>query len=152
MENTTRSDKPVTREQAEKALSRKLPASASDFYYLFYAGGLQDLEAYLRFHVDPPQADQAIDEIISENNKTLKQSLPYVRSSVSLRLAEGESISMMLPQPAKPFVDAEGRFKPISWWQPQTISNGYFRGENQSYALKIWYDADKSLVYVYQND
>ncbi|HEX8294781.1 MAG TPA: hypothetical protein VF593_00645, partial [Chthoniobacteraceae bacterium] len=60
--------------------------------------------------------------------------------------------SLPAPQPPKPFVDSAGRFKPIQWWQPQSIQNGYFRGEKQSYALSIWYDADKSLVYVFQND
>ena len=139
MEHTYRSDQPVTREEAGKTLCRSLPASAADVYYLFYAGGLQDLESYLRFHVDPTKADQAIDELIAENNRTMKRSLPYVRSSLP-------------PKVVTPHVDSASRFKTISWWQPQSIQHGYFRGEEQSYALSIWYDADKALIYVYQND
>jgi len=121
-------------------MSQSLPASASDVFYVFYAGGLQDLESYLRFKVDPAQADQAIEELIAENNRTFHRSLSYPRSSLPP------------PQPAAPHRDGSDRFKPIAWWQPQTIKNGYFREEQQSYSLRIWYDADNSLICVYQND
>ena len=56
------------------------------------------------------------------------------------------------PRPAEPYVDSFNRFKPIPWWQPQTIVHGYFRGENASHALQIWYDSDNSIIYVYRND
>jgi len=140
LEDTKRSDKPLTRKEAEKELHRKLPASATNVYYLFHAGGLQDMESYLRFNVDSAEADQAIDEMIAENNLTRKRSHPYLRSSLPP------------PLPAKPHVDSFNRFKPIAWWQPQSIHNGYIREAQESFALHIWYDADKAIVYVYQND
>ena len=142
LENTDRSDKPVTRIAAENALHQKLPSSASDVYYLFYSGGLQVLESFLRFHVDPSQADQAIQELIEENNREMKRTLPYSRSALPPA------------KPVAPHTDSArpARFKPISWWQPQTARNGYFRGERQSYALSIWYDSDNSEIYVYKSD
>ena len=118
-------------------LSSKLPASASEIYYFIHAGGLQELEIYYRFHVDPTQADQAIDGLIADNNKILQRSAQYLKSSLPP------------PQAAKPYY-AEGHL--LNWWQPQTIRNGYLRGEKQSYSLDIWYDADKSLVYVSESD
>ena len=139
-ETTLRSDQPLNRQEAEKALHRPLPSTATDIYYLFSAGGLQDTESYLRFHVDPMQADSAIQDLIAENNRIMKRTLSYPRSALPP------------PQPAKLESDAAGRFQPMLWWQPQTITNGYFRGEQEGHALQIWYDSDHSIVYTYEND
>jgi hypothetical protein len=137
MESTVRSDKPLT---SAEAGNLNLPASASEIYYLIYGGGLQDLEYFVRYRVPPSEADQIIETLIAGNNKVMTRTLPFLRTSLPS------------PRPAEPYVDSIGRFKPISWWQPQTIRNGYFRGETAGHAPRIWYDSDNSIIYIYIND
>ncbi len=136
-ETTFRSDKPLTQAEATKArLDYPFPPSARSIYYLMYAGGMQDLEAYLRFDVDPEELDSAVDALVSWNNTRMKRSLTYPRKPLS---------SAITSAPRKDFL-------PMPWWDPVTITSGYYRGHIDSYALRIFVDHTHSRVYVYQND
>ena len=136
-EATLRSDKPMTKAEAVKAhLDYPLPTSARSIYYLIYAGGMQDLEAYMRFDVDPEELDSAVDALISWNNTQMKRSLAYPREPLS---------SADISAPRKEFL-------PMPWWDPSAIASGYYRGSIDSYALRILVDQTHSRIYVYQND
>ena len=136
-EATFRSDKPLTSATAAKELvDFPFPPSASSVYYLLCAGGMQDLEEYVRFDVDPEELDAAVDALVTWNNTQMKRSLPYPR--VAIAAAD-------FPLPQKSFL-------PMPWWDPSAITAGYYRGHIDGYALKIFVDQTRSRVYVYQND
>ena len=135
-ESTLRSDIPLSREEYIEHGGTALPKSAHNVYYLMYAGGLQDLESYLRFDVDLDEGEHWIEEEIKTNNTSLRRQLRYER--LDIRQA---------PQwtPLK-------KFLPMPWWNPKEIQEGYYRGENASYAVNIWVDTEENRIYVYTND
>ena len=136
-EATMRSDKPLTRaEAAKERLDYPFTPSARSIYYLLYAGGMQDLESYLRFDVDPEELDAAVDALVSWNNTQMQRSLAYPRKSLS-------PATMMAPRK---------EFLPMPWWDPSSITTGYYRGHIDGYALRIMVDQVNSRIYVYQND
>ena len=132
-----RSDKPLTKAAAAKAhVDYPFTPSARSIYCLFYGGGMQDLESYVRFDVDPEELDAAVDALVIWNNAQMKRSLPYPRVAIS---------SAEFPTPLKSFL-------PMPWWDPSTITAGYYRGHIDGYALRIFVDETHSRIYVYQND
>ena len=134
---TMRSDKPLTQAEAAKEhLDYPFTPSARSIYYLLYGGGMQDLEAYLRFDVDPEELDSAVDALVTWNNMQMKRSLAYPREPLS---------SAAVSPPRKEFL-------PMPWWDPSSITSGYYRGHIDSYALQIMVDQAHSRIYVYQND
>ena len=135
-ESTSRSDTPVSRAVASKQLDIPLPPSATSVYYFDFVGGLQDLERFIRFDVDPQELDSAVDAIVSSNNKTLKRVLPYPRSPIT---------SAYLPPPRKEFL-------PMGWWDPSVVTTGYYRGYSDAYALQILVDQGHSRIYIRQSD
>jgi hypothetical protein len=136
-EATLRSDKPLTQAEATKAhLDYPFPPSARSIYYLLYGGGMQDLEAYLRFDVDPEELDSAVDALVAWNNTQMKRSLAYPREPLS---------AAAMTTPRKEFL-------PMPWWDPSSVASGYYRGHIDGYALRIMVDQAHSRIYVYQND
>ena len=132
-----RSDVPVSRSVATTVLvDVPLPASAHSIYYLMFGGGLQDLEFLVRFDVDPADLDAAVDSLVAWNNKQMSRALSYPRSPIS-----GTSP----PAPRKDF-------QPVSWWDPATISTGYYRGQDDAWALRIFVDQARSRIYMWQNN
>ena len=131
-----RSDVPVSRPAAKTDLvDVPLPASAHSIYYLMFGGGLQDLEFLVRFDVDPSELDSAVDSLVAWNNKQLSRSLPYPRSPI---------VGTTPPTPRKDF-------QPVNWWDPATISTGYYRGQEDAWALRIFVDKARSRIYMWQN-
>ena len=133
-----RADKPAPLQQVNRIAPAPLPASAANALYVFYAGGTQDLELYLRFDCDAADVDSWVDSAVSSNNAVFKRSLPY--SSIPIAMAPKDGTR---PAPS---------VAPISWWTPLSIVNGYYRGAMESYGLRFWVDKSRSRVYVYQND
>lgn len=136
-ETTFRSDKPLTKAEATKRhLDYPFPPSAHSIYYLIYSGGTQDLETYVRFNVDPEELDSAVDALVTWNNAQMKTSLIYPRVAVG---------AADFPTPMKSFL-------PMPWWDIAAIKTGYYRGHNESHALRIFVDQSHSRIYIYQND
>jgi hypothetical protein len=136
-EATFRSDVPIGRTTATKELPDfPLPLSAHAIYYLWHAGGLQDLEFYARFDVEPQDLDSAVDALVAWNNGELSRSLSYPRDRLS---------SARIPPPRDEFL-------PMRWWDPDTVSSGYYRGHLESYALRMIVDQSRSRIYLHQND
>ncbi len=136
-ESTFRSDKPLTQTDAVKAhVDYPFTPTANSIYYLFYGGGMQDTESYVRFDVDSEELDAAVDALVSWNNSQMKRTLPYPRVAIS---------AAEFPSPLK-------KFLPMPWWDPSAITTGYYRGHIDGYALRIFVDQARSRIYVYQND
>lgn len=136
-EATLRSDKPLTRATASKEFAGfPFPASAHSIYYFMYGGGMQDLEQYVRFDVDPADLDSSVDTLVAWNNKEMTRALAYPRA----------------PLPSGGTVTPQKEFLPMHWWDPTTITTGYYRGHIDSYALQIFIDQSRSRIYIYQND
>ncbi len=135
-ESIVRSDVPLARELAVKKIDIPLPPSANSIYYFVYGGGLQDLEKYIRFDLDPAEMEQALIALIQSNNKMMGRKLEYVREPIG---------SVSIPQPRPEFL-------PMSWWDPQKIERGSYRGHVDGHALRILVDEGRSRIYIYQND
>tara|TARA_R110002049_G_scaffold215813_1_gene387269 strand:+ start:98 stop:571 length:474 start_codon:yes stop_codon:yes gene_type:complete len=136
-ETILRSDKPLTRAAATRELiDFPFPASAHSIHYLMQSGGWQDLEAYVRFDVDPRDLDSSVDALVVWNNRQMTRTLTYPR--VPLSAAD-------MPTPRRAFL-------PMPWWDPETIATGYYKGHLDGYALRIIADQARSRIYVYQND
>lgn len=137
-ESTIRSDVAVTKLQAEKTLARTLPPSARNIHYFFFAGGMQDLESYLRFEVDEGQLQLAVAHLIAENDKRMHRTYTYKQSALAIA-----------PSP-----NPRAEFLPMNWWTPSAIRNGFYleNEKKEAFALQIWVDEDASRIFVYQND
>lgn len=137
-----RSDVPLSLAEARRLnLSVPFPNSATDIYYVFEAGGMQEMLMLVKFRVPPQDADKAIDDIVAANNLQMKRSLAFARKGLPA------------PRPATPYVNSTiPSLKPVPWFVPQSIRNGYMRSESTSYAPAIWYDADHSVVYLLEAD
>lgn len=136
-EATMRSDLPATKASVDKQhLGVPMPTSAHSIYYLLFSGGLQDLEFFVRFEVDPKDLDAAVDALVAWNNKQMGRALAYPRSPLATA--------------APPVPRSE--FLPMPWWDPAVISTGYYLGHDESHALKIFVDQARSRIYLYQND
>ena len=132
-----RSDVPLTRTVAMTKMTIPLPASAHDIYYADYCdGGWQSLNRYIRFDMKREELPAAVDALIANNNKIMKESLPYPRSALNV---------IKLPVPRKEIL-------PMPWWDPQTIKSGYYRGEDGGFTLHILVDEKRSRIYIYQFD
>ena len=53
--------------------------------------------------------------------------------------------SSQLSKPSK-------KFSPASWWNPGTVTKGYYRGHVDAYALQILVDEDNSRIYISEMD
>ena len=131
-----RSDRPLSRSQVSSKVNLPLPRSADNIYYLFFAGGMQDLESYLRFDVANEEIEQAVEQIIKKANLISGQNLPYLRRSIS----------------TSDFQYPRREWMPVGWWDLDDIKQGYYRGEDVSYGVHIWVDTESRRIYVYQND
>ena len=135
-ESTLTTDTPVTREIALLHLDIPFPNSANSIYYLIHAGGLQDLEKFVRFDLDAAETESAIKAITESNNKMMARSLGYSPKSL-------ESADIPWPRP---------EFLPMKWWDPNMIKRGTYRGHIDGYALRILVDENRSRIYIHQND
>lgn len=135
-ESLKRSDTPQTRIQAQRSVGLSLPESASEIYYLSYAGGLQDLEQFVRFDVPEADLEEAVESLIAENNKMMGRELAYPKSAIS---------KVRQPVPREQFLL-------MPWWTPTSISKGYYRGHIGGYALRLFVDEENSRLYVSQSD
>ena len=135
-ETLYRADKPVSREVASKKIPLPFPSSATNIYFAFYAGGMQDLEEYVRFTVDPKELDGCVSNILSDHDKTFQQHNSYTS----------------LPITAAPSAPRSSHLSPMPWWGPTSITNGYFRGSTDARPIWIWVDALQHIIYVCETD
>ncbi|MFT3991013.1 MAG: hypothetical protein QM680_06335 [Luteolibacter sp.] len=135
-ESLRRSDSPIASSASLGHFNPPLPSNAFDIYFLDFAGGLQDLEKFVRFSVPPTEVGSAVDKMIARNNRQMGRSLVYPLQSIA----------------AAPTITPRSGFLPMPWWTPSAISSGYYRGEQDSYALQIWVDTASGTIFVYQND
>ena len=133
---------PISKEEfAAKRLGIPLPSSASSIEFYRKTGGLQQLDFYLRFQVAPEEADAAVERIIDDNNRMMKRSLSYPKTEISVTSV-----------PKVPLPNGASADGVPGWWRSQQIVRGFVRGEDVSYAPTIWYDADRSIIFLRQGD
>ena len=134
---TERTDVPVSRENAKNIVPVPLPVSASNVFYVLHAGGMQELELYVRFDCAPDQVNEWVDSATKSNNVQFSRALPYQHVSLSV---------------ASRAVEPDRSLAPIQWWTPSAIKAGYYCGAFASQALRLWVDTDKSRVYLNMTD
>lgn len=136
-ESLLRIDTPAANPKEAGIVDPELPSSATNIYFLYFAGGLQDLERFVRFTVSPDTVDHVVEDLIRANNRQFKHSLSYPRSPLS----------------SAPPVSPRPQFLPMTWWTPSDIKTGYYRGAGLTgYSLRIWADTITGTVFIYQND
>jgi hypothetical protein len=141
MDSASRSDVPLTRHQIGKELDLPFPDSASDIYFFQFAGGLQDLEVFVRFDVAPADLSTTAEALVAHSNRNL-----------GLKAVE---------MPQQPLGEVEWGapredFLPMPWWNPSAVKHGYYRcagpNERASYQLEILVDEEHARIYIRQND
>jgi hypothetical protein len=130
-ETTYRADKPVSREAASKEIDIPFPISATNVYYVFHAGGLQEYQLYVRFSVAPEDESNAVDRILTHAGTN--DSYPSV--PIANRMS-----------PAYPDLS------PMSWWKVDSITNGYCRSGTIGQPFYIWADLSQHTIYVHASD
>ena len=117
-----RSDTPLSRAEASKYISFKLPASAKEVYFV-QESEWQEFEEFVRFAVDADQMDATVEALLAGHTPA---SLGY--SS-----------------------EAERSFQPMTWWTPSSIIHGQYRtGDHQP--IFVWTDTDNHRVFVFKSD
>jgi hypothetical protein len=135
-ETNHRSDKPVSREVASKDISVPFPSSTKDVYYVFHAGGMQEWMLFVRFTVDPKDLDSAVDAILSDQNKGTHEHDSFPVLSLT----------------TKPSAPVFSELLPMPWWNPDSITNGYYRGNTNDSPLYLWVDISKHTIYLCETD
>jgi hypothetical protein len=92
------------------------------------------MEMLVRFTVDPKDLDRTVSDLLSDNEKL------YGGSYVSASIADG-------PRPPE-FKE----FLPMPWWNPGSITNGYYRGTKNGRPVDIWVDVAQHTIYLCETD
>lgn len=113
-----------------------LPPMATSVYAYEKVGGLQDLEAFCRFTVPAAHVESAVDYVTTECEKDMKTRYTFERSS-------DLSSTHHWPHWAK---------TTMSWWEPDSIATGFYKGTSESYGVRVWADIRSGTIFVYQSD
>ena len=115
--------RPQTRAEASKHVSFPLPASARDVYFLNHAGGSQEFAEFVRFNVEPDEAEATVG------------ALPAGRPPCAATYA---------PEVERPF-------QPMPWWTPDAIAHGHHRTAGQP-PIYLWTDTDNHRIFMFRSD
>jgi hypothetical protein len=130
-EETTVHKTKLTREEAvaSKLFSEPLPVSASNIYCYKQSGDVQGVTFFAKFDVAQEELHSAVEAIISHNNTAYRRNLPFERRELSM-IPEGELTDSQ----------ASSKEAELDWWNPGSITKGYYRGQIESYAVRLWID------------
>jgi hypothetical protein len=132
-QSTSRSDKPVSRQNATNRIDIPLPLSARDVCYYIHSGGLQEFQMFVRFTVDSNELESAASNILSDHDRKYKEQLGYSTSPFA-----------SAPSPSPP-VD-------LPWWNPQSITNGFYRACTNGQPFEIRADLSTYTIYLSASD
>jgi hypothetical protein len=136
-QSTSRSDKPLSRQQATNAINVPFPLSARDIYYVIHSGGLQEFEMYVRFTVDSNELEGAVSNILWDHDR-------MIRTPSAGYLA--------LPIAKSPPSEAQTQFQPMPWWNPESITNGYYRACTNGQPFGVRADLSTHMIYIEASD
>ena len=146
-ETTHRSDKPLSLEEVNKdgawISSLPFPTSTTNVYYFFHAGGLQEYEFVVRFTVDPKDLNGAVSNLCAYNDKTAKEGHSFTPSYISTSISNAHR---------QPFDLSEIGLKSTPWWNPDSITNGYYCGNTNDLSFDIWADIPNHTIYLSEID
>ncbi|HVU27667.1 MAG TPA: hypothetical protein VHG71_08015 [Verrucomicrobiae bacterium] len=128
----------IARSEATNFVNFPLVNSATNIFIYTDVGGLQSLDAYTRLTVAEQDLTNQINLIIATDNARSNSSVQYERKN-----ADSEMIGPPLLHRWN---------KPISWWAPEKITNGFYIGKKESYAYEIWVDENSGTLFIHQND
>jgi hypothetical protein len=112
--------------------------SATNMYCYMVVGGLQYLDAYMRLSVSKEDLTNQINLIIAQDSHVDGRVLQYKKGAIDPE---------MMPRPKLHRWE-----KPILWWTPEKITNGYYIGAEGSYAPSIWVDNSAGTIFIQVND
>ena len=137
-ETLHRADTPLSLEAARRdpwISSLPLPDPATDFYYVDHVG-MQAFEFFVRFTVEPKDLENTVSNILSDHDKAIGSKNSYT----SFPIANAP------PSPEAPLL------LHTSWWNPHSITNGYYRGSTTPRPLYMWVDTDRNTIYLCETD
>jgi hypothetical protein len=101
---------------------------------------MQAFEFFVRFTVDPKDLEKAVNDVLSDHDKTTRAQHSYT----SLSIANAP------PSPDEPFL------LPMPWWNPRSITNGYYCGSTKlpknGSPFDVWVDTDRHTIYLCETD
>ena len=104
-------------------------------YLASHAGGLQELERYVRFEVAPGEIEEAI------------------RAIAKWDIAGQNDISWYEKRGIEPgkFAKSIAAVAPLPWWQLESIKNGYSY-EKKTHTRMFWVDLERNIIYFFETD
>ena len=135
---THRADKPLSLAEARKEVwvsDLPFPSSATNVYYLFHAGGMQEHQWLVRFTVDDKDLSHTVDEFLAGLDKTRHTHDAFKSAAI----------------PGAPASPDFNQFAPMPWWNPGAIDKGFYRGTTAE-PLYLWVDVEKSTIYFCETD
>ena len=134
-ETTIRSDKPLSPEVAAKEIDIHFPISATNAYYVFHAGGLQEYQLFVRFTVGSGNESNAVDEILADHNNRTREYDSYPVVSLANIMSS-----------------ADRDLAPMPWWKLDSVTHGYCRGSTNGQPFYIWADLTEHTIYIHASD
>jgi hypothetical protein len=135
-QTTLRSDKPVSRAVASKDISLPFPPSTKDVYYVFHAGGMQEMQMLVRFAIDPKDLEGTVSNLLSDHDKVTQEHHFYISAPIGFAPHSPEFKDLL----------------PMPWWKPDSITNGYYCGATNGQPFHIWVDVPQHTIYVCASD
>jgi hypothetical protein len=137
-ETTHRSDKPLTLDAAQKdkwISSTPFPSSATNIYYFYHSGGMQEYEFVVRFTADSKDLNESVSNLCADYDKTTKEHHTYISKSIA--------------NARQPLSFSEFG---LAWWNPNLITNGYYCGSTNGQPFDIWVNVPMHTIYLSETD
>jgi hypothetical protein len=129
----------MLRNDATNMIDFQMVDSATNIFFYSKVGGMQSLDEYVRLTVAKRDVTNQINVMVVKNNHDYNRNLPYFKTN----LVSSDIISQPSPSAWE---------RPISWWTPDKITNGYYVGEIDSYAYQIWVHESSGTLFIHCND
>jgi len=129
----------ISRTKATNFIDFPLVDSATNISCYLHAFGLASSECYLRLTVAKTDITKQINLAIADESQRYKRTPQYEKKEIdSSEIVQGPSLHWWN--------------RPISWWGPEKITNGYYMGEIRSFGYQIWVDQSTGTLFIFQCD
>ena len=137
---TKESSVPVSAAEAKRTLQGTMPIPDSASHVRYYlSGSTQDWDLFISYRA--PYGD--VEQIINQELKRLAD---------TERLISGVSLTFNKQAMSKATLPSSISVRAPKWWNPLTITNGYFIGSsNPDSGARFWVDRNEEKVYFFDH-
>lgn len=97
---------------------------------------MQEREYLVRFTVDPKDLDRAVSDLLLDYDKMTHEHHSYTYAPIA--------DSPRLPEFSE--------FKPMPWWSPNAVTNGFYRASTNGQPFAVWADVTHHTIYLCETD